>query len=89
MYGTKFAIILSDFNKLSSAYAVTSSPPAGYHRRGSHNPLRHHSCYAGYTGEMCVTLVTYVNTDPKVSVTNLDKSFLIHIPLREKIYKYM
>ena len=53
MYDIKFAIILSDFNNISSAYAVTSSPPAGYHERGSDKPLHHHSCYAGYSGEMC------------------------------------
>jgi hypothetical protein len=46
MYDIKFAIISSDFNNLSSAYDVTSSPPAGYHR-GSYNPLHHHSCYTG------------------------------------------
>ena len=43
MYDIKFAIILSDSNNLSSAYAVTSSPPAdyfqNYHQRGSHNPV--------------------------------------------------
>lgn len=64
MYDNKFAIIFSDFNNLSSAYDVTSSPPAGYHQRGSYNPLCHHSCYVGYTGEMCVSLVKYIKYRP-------------------------
>ena len=64
MYDNKFAIILSDFKNVSSVYDVTSSPPAGYHQRGSYNPLCRHSCYAGYNGEIRVSLVTYIKYRP-------------------------